>query len=147
MKIVTLSVAFLLPAMGAFAQTNDAQRLKAVAESYARARQFDEAAATYEKLAEVEPGARGVIGPLLVQLYIQEHKPAPALRWAEQVMTNTPDPRAYLAGVYAQMGNVKEARAILEFEQSRTNSPYRSDLLQRQLDALKKQPASRPFGE
>jgi tetratricopeptide (TPR) repeat protein len=102
---------FLLTAGLALAQDPQSpERLKSVAERYARAGQPREAAAAYEEVLQVDTNARAVLAPLLVRLYIESKQPRPALAWAQQVMTNTPDPQAYLAGVYEAIGSRREAQ-------------------------------------
>ncbi len=112
------------------------ERLKSVAERFARAGQPREAAAAYEQVLQADTNARAVLAPLLVRLYIESKQPRPALAWAQQVMTNTPDPQAYLAGVYEAIGSHREARALLEHELSRSNSATRAAALKLQLERL-----------
>jgi regulator of sirC expression with transglutaminase-like and TPR domain len=121
------------------------ERLKSVAERYAQAGQPREAAAAYEQVVLVDTNARAVLAPLLVRLYIESRQPRPALEWARQVMTNTPDPQAYLAGVYAAIGSHREARALLEHELARSNSATRAAMLKLQLERLEK--SSEPNGK
>jgi tetratricopeptide (TPR) repeat protein len=128
---------FLLTAGLALAQDPQSpERLKSVAERYARAGQPREAAAAYEEVLQVDTNARAVLAPLLVRLYIESKQPRPALAWAQQVMTNTPDPQAYLAGVYEAIGSRREAQALLEHELSRSNSATRAASLKLQLERL-----------
>lgn len=130
-------VLLLLTATLALAQDlQTPERLKSVAERYARAGQPREAAAAYEQVLQVDTNARAVLAPLLVRLYIESKQPRPALAWARQVMSNTPDPQAYLAGVYEAIGSHREARALLEHELARSNSTARAAALKLQLEQL-----------
>ena len=55
-----------------------------------------------------------VLAQRLVQIYAQEGLAEKALNWAHVVMERNPEPQAYLAGVYTLLGNLDEARNILE---------------------------------
>lgn len=78
-----------------------------------RAGRMAEAAAAYEKLLASDDAHTAVLAPRLVRLYIQQNRPERALAWAHKVMTGRPDPEAYLAGVFAQLGQWKEAELLL----------------------------------
>ena len=55
-----------------------------------------------------------VLAQRLVRIYTQEGLTEKALSWAHAVMEQNPEPQAYLAGVYTLLGNLDEARNILE---------------------------------
>lgn len=92
------------------------RRLKGMAEQFERDGHKKEAAEVYERLVVKEPSSRGVIAPHLVKLYIETRQPKQALAWAREYMEDTPDPQAYLAGVYSQIGGYNEAMSILNKE-------------------------------
>jgi tetratricopeptide (TPR) repeat protein len=85
-------------------------RRGAVAE---RAGRHGEALAVYEKLLQRDTTYEAVIAPRLVDLHTAEKHPAQALAWARRVARRHPDPQAYLAGVYARLGQWKEAELLL----------------------------------
>ncbi len=144
MKRLSTGLLLLTAALALAQEPQTPERLKSVAERFARAGQPREAAAAYEQVLQVDTNARAVLAPLLVRLYIESKQPRPALAWAQQVMTNTPDPQAYLAGVYAAIGSHREARALLEHELARSNSATRAAALKLQLERLEKPlPASK----
>jgi tetratricopeptide (TPR) repeat protein len=72
-----------------------------------------EAAATYEEMARREPEQAAVVAPRLVSLYVALGRPDDALRWAQQHAGRTPDPTAYLAGVYTDLGEYDHALRLL----------------------------------
>lgn len=136
MKRLSTGLLLLTAALALAQDPQTPERLKSVAERFARAGQPREAAAAYEQVLQVDTNARAVLAPVLVRLYIESEQPRPALAWAQQVMTNTPDPQAYLAGVYAAIGSHREARALLEHELARSNSATRAASLKLQLERL-----------
>ncbi len=75
-----------------------------------------EAADVYERLILKDPSTRRIVAPQLVRLYIETRQPAKALDWARAVSADMPEPQAYMAGVYAQLGGYNEARSILNRE-------------------------------
>jgi len=93
-----------------------ADSLKSTAEYYLQHGQPEEAAAAYEQLIQADPASSNIITALLVDVYIQANQPDKAMEKATARMASMPDPRAYLAQVYAQMNMVTEATAILEQE-------------------------------
>lgn len=124
-------------AVAAPAQTGETpEKLKATAEYYVKQGQKREGAESYEQLIKVDPSTRLVVAPLLVKLYVETKQPRQALSWAQQVMTNMPDPKAYLAGVYESIGSRNEARALLEHELSANNDRGRILQLRLQLASL-----------
>jgi len=92
------------------------ERLKAMAAQFEQDGSKADAAEVYEELIRMEPSSRGVLAPRLVQIYIELRKPNEALTWAREVKDATPDPAAYLAGVYTQLGGYNEAESILAAE-------------------------------
>lgn len=72
-----------------------------------------EAAATYEELVRREPQQDAVVAPRLVTLYTALGRRDDALRWAHRQAPRTPDATAYLAGVYASLGEYEEALRLL----------------------------------
>jgi tetratricopeptide (TPR) repeat protein len=73
-------------------------------------------AATLEAEAAGNPAKRAVVAGELVKLYAKAGESENALTWARVVMEKNPDPQAYLAGVYAMLGQFADARTILEPE-------------------------------
>ena len=93
--------------------------------SLERAGLLKDAAVVYEKIAATQPANRKVVAARLVQAYVQLKEPGKAIEWARQVMLTHPDPQAYLAGVYARVGEHRAALDILEKELAATNAPAR----------------------
>lgn len=86
-------------------------------------------AATLEAEAAQSPAKRDIVARELVKLYAAAGESENALTWARVVMEENPDPQAYLAGVYAMLGQFKEARAILEPEIAVCTEPHRKTTL------------------
>lgn len=87
-----------------------------IAAEHERAGRKREAAAIYEALARTNTSARKVLALRLVNIYCDIGETNKALTWAREVMRDNPDPRAYLAGVHARLGQLKLAHEILERE-------------------------------
>jgi predicted Zn-dependent protease len=81
--------------------------------------------AALETKAAGNPAKRAVVAGELVKLYAKAGESENALTWARVVMEKNPDPQAYLAGVYAMLGQFKEARAILEPEIATATNAHR----------------------
>jgi len=79
------------------------------------------AAEAYEKLLQRDTTFEATVAPRLVNLYLSMNQPAPALSWATRIARRHPAPKAYLAGVYARMGQHKEAELMLR--QAIRNTP------------------------
>jgi tetratricopeptide (TPR) repeat protein len=92
-----------------------------------------EAAALYETMARTNASARKVLSHRLVAIYAQTGETNKALTWAREVMRDNPDPQAYLAAVHAQVGQSREARAILELEIAGNTNSTRAVTLRWQL--------------
>jgi tetratricopeptide (TPR) repeat protein len=88
-------------------------RLKELAAQYEKEALPKEAAEVYEAILGAEPTATRVITPKLVRLYVQSEQPGKAMDKAREFMNDTPDPQAYLAGVYTMVGGYREAEVIL----------------------------------
>jgi len=80
-----------------------------------------DAAAAYEKLLQRDTTFEATVAPRLVNLYLSMNQSAPALSWATRVARRHPAPKAYLAGVYARLGQHKEAELMLR--QAICNTP------------------------
>lgn len=91
-------------------------QLMALAESQVRAGKPAEAAKTYEEFISLNPQHRPVVAGILVRLYAEAGNSGKAMEWARVVMETTPDPQAYLSGVYSLSGNHREAIRILQVE-------------------------------
>ena len=121
------------PARAEAAMPDDPVQLKALAQHYEREGMKREAAQAYERLLEKRPVARMAVAPRLVQLYVDTAQREKALAAARDYMDETPDPLAYLAGVYAQLGGYREAVTLLEKALTKTRSPRRECALLWQL--------------
>ena len=116
------------------AETNtSSQQLSAMAEARERSGDLLEAAAAYERLIEQNPTKRMVLAQRLVQIYVKEGLTEKTLRWAHVVMEWNPEPQAYLAGVYTLLGNLDEARNILEQQLTERKEPRQKLTLSWQL--------------
>lgn len=78
-----------------------------------KAGRADEAIRAYEELLRQNPSFMQVAAPRLVELYTASQKAPQALAWARKIAPGRPDPQAYLAGVYAALGQFKEAEMLL----------------------------------
>lgn len=74
---------------------------------------FREAAAAYTALLEQDDAFEPVVAPRLVGLHTRLGETAQALAWAARVARRHPQPAAYLAGVYARLGQYPDAEAAL----------------------------------
>ncbi|MDA3924125.1 MAG: hypothetical protein PF904_05445 [Kiritimatiellae bacterium] len=72
-----------------------------------------EAVKTYTKLLTLDTTFEATVAPRLVALYVTLKDPAAALSWAARVARKHPAPQAYLAGVYARLGQWKESELLL----------------------------------
>jgi tetratricopeptide (TPR) repeat protein len=91
----------------------DAGGLRARAATAERTGRPAEAILAYEELLRREPSAATALAPRLVELSIADGKAAAALSWAARVAPAQPEPRAYLAGVHARLGQWTEAELLL----------------------------------
>lgn len=67
----------------------------------------------YEELLRHDPSFGNVAAHRLVELYTAARQAPQALAWARKVAPGRPDPQAYLAGVYAGLGQLKDAEMLL----------------------------------
>jgi tetratricopeptide (TPR) repeat protein len=104
-----------------------------IAAAYERAGRKAEAAALYEEIARTNSAARKVLSHRLVPLYAETGQTDEALKWAHEVMRDNPDPKAYLAGVHAQLGNWEQAGQMLQEEIAANTDETRSVTLRWQL--------------
>jgi tetratricopeptide (TPR) repeat protein len=112
------------------AQAADTGALRARAVTAEREGRRAEAAAAYEELLRLDETSAGVVAPRLVDLYVAEGRPVPALAWAFRVAPKQPDAQAYLAGVYARLGQWTEAALLLgPAAREATNAARRVSLL------------------
>ncbi|MDD4101394.1 MAG: hypothetical protein PHU80_02020 [Kiritimatiellae bacterium] len=72
-----------------------------------------DAISAYEELLRQDPSYNSVAAPRLVELYTASGQASHALAWARKAAPGRPDPQAYLACVYASLGQFKEAEMIL----------------------------------
>lgn len=140
--IMTLSV--VLSLVASFAWSADpssltAEQWKREAEAYLRAGEKRHAAEAYESAVRLEPVARVQLAPVLARLYAEMKTSDKALGWAKVVMERSPDPQAYLAGVYQSLGQAAQAQSILVRELGKTNAPPRTVSLSWQLADLQLQ--------
>ncbi|MEI7899146.1 MAG: hypothetical protein WCK89_02765 [bacterium] len=78
-----------------------------------KTRRNADAITAYEELLRRDTSFEAVVAPRLVNLYIDGGQSAAALSWAARVSCRQPDPKAYLAGVHARLGQWKESELIL----------------------------------
>ncbi len=98
-----------------------------------RAQRTAEAAAAYESLLRRDTAFETVVAPRLVTLYADSGQTAQALSWAVRVSRRQPDPKAYLAGVYARLGQWKESELLLRQAAQGERDPRKRAALQWQL--------------
>ena len=103
------------------------------AEEHLRGGRKLEAAQAFEQVVRQEPVARLQLAPMLARLYAELGSSDKALGWARIAMERSPDPRAYLAGAHASLGQFKQAQAILGEELAKSNPPPRTVALSWQL--------------
>lgn len=111
-QVVELLAVSILLTMSA-AQAADTGALRARAVTAEREGRRAEAAAAYEALLRLDETSTMVVAPRLVELYVAEGRPVPALAWALRVAPTQPDAQAYLAGVHARLGQWTEAALLL----------------------------------
>jgi tetratricopeptide (TPR) repeat protein len=78
-----------------------------------RAGRLREAVAAYTALLEQDAMFEPVVAPRLVELHVRLGEPAQALSWAARVARRHPEPAAYLAGIHARLGQIKDAELAL----------------------------------
>ena len=71
------------------------------------------AADAYAALLRLDASSESLLTLRLVELNIAGGRPAEALAWARRAARRHPTPQAYLAGVYARIGQWKEAELLL----------------------------------
>jgi len=98
-----------------------------------RAHRTAEAASAYESLLRRDTAFETVVAPRLVTLYADSGQTAQALSWAVRVSRRQPDPKAYLAGVYARLGQWKESELLLRQAAQGEPDPRKRTALQWQL--------------
>ncbi len=87
-----------------------AMRRAASAESAGRT---NEAVCAYERLLACDTSCESVVAPRLAQLYAGSGNAAQALAWAARAARRHPSPKAYLAGIYALLGQLAESELLL----------------------------------
>jgi len=102
----------------AFVNNTPASRdtLKKQAEVFLQAGFIIEAARAYEQLLEADVSCRGIIAPLVIDLYIMNKQPEKALEQAKAAMKDIPDPTAFIADIYMRLDMCGEAETVLESE-------------------------------
>ena len=86
-------------------------------------RRSAEAIAAYESLLRRDTSFEAVVAPRLVNLYAGGGQAAPALSWAVRVARRMPEPKPYLAGVHARLGQWKESELLLRQALRETRDP------------------------
>ena len=112
-------------AVSADSSARTAEQWKREAEARLRAGEKRQAADAYENAVRLEPAARVQLAPVLARLYAETKTADKALGWAKIAMERSPDPQAYLAGVYQSLGQAAQAQSILVRELGKTNAPPR----------------------
>jgi tetratricopeptide (TPR) repeat protein len=92
-----------------------------------------EAADIYEQILRVDPTREKVLARRLVQLYAEAGNAEKALRWADVILKDHPDPGAFLAGVHSLLGRYDEAKRLLRVEMGKAGSDKRRQVLYWQL--------------
>lgn len=136
---MTLSKVFFLSAslvMSADQSSLTAEQWRHEAEARLRAGDKRQAVEAYESAVRLEPGTRVQMAPLLARLYAEIKTSDKALGWAKIAMTRSPDPQAYLAGIYETLGQRVQAASILTGELAKSNAPPRTVSLSWQLADL-----------
>ena len=83
------------------------------ASSAEQACRTNEAIEAYERLLYRDTTYEAIVAPRLVNLYIGCGQALPALTWAARVSRRHPEQKAYLAAVYARLGQMKESELVL----------------------------------
>lgn len=123
-------------AVSADSSARTAEQWKLDAEARLRAGEKRQAAEAYEQAVRLEPSARVQLAPVLAGLYAETKTSDKALGWAKVAMERSPDPQAYLAGIYLKLGQPAQAQSILVRELGKTNAPPRALSLNWQLADL-----------
>ena len=79
------------------------------AERFAAAGAWDSAVAAYEEIIRADGSQRQTLAPLLVRMALKAGSADKALHWANEVARSHPRPKAYLAGVHAELGHLDDA--------------------------------------
>ena len=95
------------------------------ASSAEQACRTNEAIEAYERLLNRDTAYEAIVAPRLVNLYIGCGQALPALTWAARVSRRHPEQKAYLAAVYARLGQMKESELVLREALRDTRAPHR----------------------
>ena len=95
------------------------------ASSAEQACRTNEAIDAYERLLYRDTTYEAIVAPRLVNLYIGCGQALPALTWAARVSRSHPEQKAYLAAVYARLGQLKESELVLREALRDTRAPHR----------------------
>jgi len=114
-----------LAASGADGQAEAADATMRRAASAERAGRTNEAVSAYVSLLARDTACEAVVAPRLVSLYAGSGDSAQALAWAARAARGQPCPKAYLAGVYALIGQLAEAEFLLRDALRDERDPYR----------------------
>jgi lipopolysaccharide biosynthesis regulator YciM len=115
-SLVWCLLALGLSALCQAAETPDQETATALMNRAAEAEkacQTNEAITAYTRLLQRDSTSESVVGQRLVQLYMGGGQAADALAWATRVARHHPEPASYLAGVYARLGQWKDAELLL----------------------------------
>jgi len=94
------------------------------ASSAEQACRTNEAIEVYERLLNRDTTYEAIVAPRLVNLYIACGQALPALTWASRVSRRHPEQKAYLAAVYARLGQMKESELVLREALRDTRAPH-----------------------
>jgi len=130
--LTSLLLAGCLTALGtaAFGQAatsspgETAETLIRRASSAEKACRTNEAIEAYERLLYRDTTYEAIVAPRLVNLYIACGQALPALTWASRVSRRHPEQKAYLAAVYARLGQMKESELVLREALRDTRAPH-----------------------
>ena len=84
--------------------------------AYEQAGEKMKAAKTYEKIVSRDSVSKRVLAYRLATLYAECGVTNKALHWAEAVTKDHPDPKPYVAGIHAMLGDYENAAGILKAE-------------------------------
>lgn len=112
--LMALGLGYVLSAEQAVGDGSETEALRARAERLAASGAWSSAIAAYEDLARQDASQRRVLAPLIVRLALKAGAAGKALPWAKEVAQEHPRPQAYLAGVYAELGQLDEAARLLD---------------------------------
>lgn len=120
---------------------------RARAERLAAAGAWDSAVAAYEDIIRSDGSQRQVLAPILVRLALKARASDKALHWANEVALTHPRPKAYLAGVNAELGHLDDAVRLAADAMATARSPRERIELHWQMADLRERRGERSAAE